>query len=596
MADQGLRFKHGGKGAGGSSKVLVKSSHGGKGVKGPSQARADEASTNHNGYNIRQRSNGVERRLDVPVSSWGVIIGKGGEMLRSLQAEFHVSLSVPRPDAASGSMVTVRGTSEACDACEARVQQLVQQVSRGKAKKKPTKPRAAGVANPFPTKCPLCGAGCTSLQMAFEHLGSARHLTNMEDSLCIPLPNAKAPLSIMAVATLLTEPEVRDFHNGLGYDVDTLLVAAPCVAERQLAAIALKEEASRVTPDFNWLHVEDRSFCRWDESPDPKGNRSMLQSPHIEHMLVRCHIDEAPPLVRIPQLPSPLPKVDPSLRKANFAKGEHKWPFEPTSRLGVAVIQKRGLLLDGFDVICGTSFIKALSGDTNRTKDTFYLQRYQRTLCCLHVPQRFHSQDSAGHAVETLLCGAAGKCSSFYAASTVRIGGYRVLVTSEVDARDASGDVLELKSSSKKNGMEFVGNGVALQIALNGSQYLLGCSLDADQTQLIQTKRISASDAIQAHRAAFIGQGQRVILLLERVLNHACFKRVASSPEVGCVMQMTFDDIKAPVIVPAPMGIGVLPDGMIDEGFISPSCRLQADRDTRWCEFIHAHSKETAVL
>jgi len=176
--------------------------------------------------------------------------------------------------------------------------------------------------------------------------------------------------------------------------------------------------------------------------------------------------------------------------------------------------------------------------------------------------------------VESLLCGSAGKCSSFYAASTVRIGRYRILVTSEVDGRDASGDVLELKSSSKKKGMEFVDNTVALQVALNGSQYLLGCSLDADQTQLVQTERISRSDAIQAHSTAFVGQGQRVMLLLERVFNNPCFECVASSPEVGCVMQMTFDDNKAPVIVPAAMGIGVLPHGIIDGGFGTQDCRL----------------------
>lgn len=575
MADQRLDFDYGGKGVKASSQARAgPNADGSKGVKGPVQGKVGEARTNRNGYNSRQSSNRVERRLDVPASSWGVIIGKGGETLRNLQAEFHVSLTVPRPDAVSGSMVTVRGTSDACGACEVRIQELVQQVSRGKAKQKPTKPTAARVANPFPAKCTLCGAGCTSLLMAFEHLGSARHLTNMEESVSIPLPTAKAPVSIMGVAALLGEPEVRDFHNGLGYDVATLLHAAPGLEERQLSAHALKEEASRVTPDFNWLLLEDRSICRWDECPDLNGTRSMLQSPHVEDMLVRCHIDEPPPLVRIPMLPAPLPKVDPKLRKTNSAKGEHKWPFDPTSRLGVAVILKRGLLLDDYDVICGTSLIKALSGDTGRTKDTFYLQRYRRTLCCLHVPQRFHSQDSAGHAVETLLCGSAGKCSSFYASSTVRIGSYRILVTSEVDARDASGDVLELKSSSKKKGLEFVDNSVALQIALNGSQYVLGCSLDADQTQLIQTERISVSDAIQAHSNGFISQGQRVKLLLERVFNHACFERVVSSPEVGCVMQMTFDDVKAPVIGPAPMGIDVLPHGIIDERLSSPDCRL----------------------
>jgi len=179
------------------------------------------------------------------------------------------------------------------------------------------------------------------------------------------------------------------------------------------------------------------------------------------------------------------------------------------------------------------------------------------------VPSNFHSENDAGHAVETLLCGASGKDCSFYASSSVRIGPYQVLITSEIDARDDAGRVIELKSSSNKEGMAFVDNHVSLQVACNGSHHVLGCTLDVDKTKLLKTEAILASDAIQSHSNAFINQGQRVVLLLERVYNHECFDRAASASDTSVVMEVTFDDIKAPIIKPTPSGIGVLPEGRL---------------------------------
>jgi len=515
----------------------------------------------------KHRPNIVVRHFSIPASSWGFVIGKGGETLRNLQTEFGVRVKVPRPDAAPGSEVTVSGLPEACDRCGDRIQQMVHQMSRGEAKQKPkAKPKLkASAANQsfFPAECTLCDKQLGSLDVVFSHLCSALHLQNLQDHLSDPSARPAVENDIMSVCELLAKPKVHDLHDELGFDVASLANAAPHYIERRMAAKALQEQVQKLRPDFEWLRVQDRWHVRWDESPDPSGTKSMLLAPLLEDILLRCHLDKLPPLARIPKLPAPLPKLDPKVKKNKEAKARHKWPFEPTSRLGIAVILKRGLLLQDFDLICGTSLIKALSGDTSRAKDTYYLQRYCKTICCLHKPAALYTADDAGHAVETLLCGAAGKDSSFYTSSTLCIGRYRLLVTSEVDACNDSGDVIELKSSSKKMGMAFVDSHVALQVAINGSRFVFGCSLDSNKINLIGVEQISSTDGIHVRSASFTSQGQRVMLLLERIFSDASFDHAASSTDMSCIMELTFDDIKAPVIKPAGKGVAVLPEGIV---------------------------------
>jgi len=277
----------------------------------------------------------------------------------------------------------------------------------------------------------------------------------------------------------------------------------------------------------------------------------------MDELFERCHLDTSPPMLRIPSLPAQLPQRDSKHNKRDLGKAQHKWPFEPTSRLGLAVLHMQGLALDDFDIICGTSFIKALSGDSQRCKDTYYLQAFRQTVCVLHVPARFHSQDESGHAVERLLCGCAHG-GSFYCSSRLRIGQYCVMVTSEVDAINDGGDLVELKSSSKKRGLDFTDSKCNLQIAINGSSYVLGCILDKDKTQLLQTELISSADACNAHQAAFTWQGRSVRVLLQRILSEVCLERHMCSSEIGPIMKVTFND-KEPVITPALQPVEVFP-------------------------------------
>jgi len=324
-----------------------------------------------------------------------------------------------------------------------------------------------------------------------------------------------------------------------------------------MAVELMQKQILRISPAREWLHVEDRWRCWWDDSISASGQRSILKAPSMDELFERCHLDKSPPVLRIPGLPAQLPQRDPKQIKCDLGKGQHKWPFEPTARLGLAVLQMRGLALDDFDIICGTSFIKALSGDSQRCKDTYYLQALRQTVCVLHVPARFHSQDESGHAVERLLCGCA-RGGSFYCSSRLRIGQYCVLVTSEVDASNDHGDLVELKSSSKKKGLEFADTKCNLQIAINGSSYVLGCILDQDKTQLVQTELISSAEACNAHQAAFTWQGQSVRFFLQRILSEGCMGRCMCSSEIGPIMKVTFND-KEPVITPALQPVEVFP-------------------------------------
>jgi len=164
---------------------------------------------------------------------------------------------------------------------------------------------------------------------------------------------------------------------------------------------------------------------------------------------MRCLLDESPPLIRQVGLPVSLPKANYNGRKERALKARHRFPFEPSSRLGIVMLLKWGLSLDHFDLICGTSLIKALSGDSQRCADRYFLQKCGNALCCLQVPRGSHTQDDVGHAVENLLCGSdSRRPRSFYCSSEVQIGHHRVLITSEVDARDEKDTLVEIKSSS----------------------------------------------------------------------------------------------------------------------------------------------------
>eukprot|EP00928_Gymnodinium_smaydae_P073842 TRINITY_DN56969_c0_g1_i1.p1 TRINITY_DN56969_c0_g1~~TRINITY_DN56969_c0_g1_i1.p1 ORF type:complete len:590 (+),score=58.83 TRINITY_DN56969_c0_g1_i1:73-1770(+) len=492
----------------------------------------------------------VTQRLDVPVSYWGKIIGKGGETLKGLQEEFAVSIRVPRPDSSAGAQVTVRGAKASCEACAERIRELIVEGSRasraiGKSKQKATPKR------PFPCQCSLCKAEINGIGAAFAHLGSKGHLaavkTRMQDE-DVPIKLEHA----ISVAEWLEAPRVRDIHADLGFLVDELIKAAPSIEAAAPRFDGVEEMAMQITPEFEWLIVEQEFLCSWDQEL-PKGAPSLAftKAPLWEEMLARVTVDDAPPMIRLPKLPSPLPHI-----RGGHKAGKKCWPTDPTSRLGLAVIAKNGRSFEEFDMIAGTSLMYALSGDAKYTRELFYLQRQENTVFCLHIPnQKSWDVNSLGHAVEVLLCGLRAN-RKFYASHSLRVGERRVLITSEVDARDAKGNLTELKSSKKGTAAMLSGR-TMLQLAVNGASNLLCCHVDADESQLLKVEWKLAAEVIESQRRSFTYQGQRIRLLLDRILNDEVLK--ASPPEVVC--KLSFNEGKAPVIELASSGVDVLPSG-----------------------------------
>mmetsp|Transcript_42322 Transcript_42322/g.78831 ORF Transcript_42322/g.78831 Transcript_42322/m.78831 type:complete len:503 (+) Transcript_42322:78-1586(+) len=496
----------------------------------------------------------IERSVDVARAFYGPLIGKGGAQLKAFQEEFGVRIRIPQEGAVGP--VKLIGAKKRCEACEAAIWLLVEKHSRKAETAKPSKPRRLAGKFPFPEKC-CCGAQLASLTVALEHLRSGKHVTKVEEELGTRFLGdaGERCLTLAQLMTMLGTPEAQQLHRQWGYETGKLLEAIPREQERlrrkEQKEQELRVEIVRLPADPEWLNVESRLVLHWDDSPGTV-KMGLQQAPPLADMIGRLNFGRSPPTAIVPKLPAALPRVDPKQRKRNAEVGSHKYPAEPASgRLGIAVIQAQSWHLSAYRFVCGTSFIKALAGDVQRTKDVFHLQRVGSTTVVLHDPQTFHNQDDAGHAVERLLC--RGDPQHFAAATTLSIDGLMFMVTSEVDAADINGELQEIKSSKHADGMSF-SKEIALQVSVNGSKSILACLLDSDRTRAIRTETTSVEDVRERYEEALTAMGRRVRLLLRRVL-----ATVEGRNEDGA-LKMTFDECRLPIFDDS--NVQVLPVGL----------------------------------
>ena len=87
-----------------------------------------------------------------------------------------------------------------------------------------------------------------------------------------------------------------------------------------------------------------------------------------------------------------------------------------------------------------------------------------------------------------------------------------MLITSEIDALDDKGDVVELKSTNNDMRLARL-NSVLVQLACNGSRYLLLGGLNQEKSRLEKLKWIEAADLLEQNRPDHISNGQRVKFL-----------------------------------------------------------------------------------
>ncbi|CAE7213104.1 unnamed protein product [Symbiodinium natans] len=478
--------------------------------------------------------------LEVPVPAVyrGLIIGKGGETLKQLQGNFRVGIYVPKGDHQAA--VHVKGPKSRCQECAQEIQAIIGRKARAPAQAKPKAKKAAGRKDlPHPARCPKCLKEINSVRSALEHLQSPMHVNLVADSCLEGVDDSllTGRLGFAGLQKCLQTPGYRAFHEELGFNSEALLAVLDTL-------LRLQEELQSISPDRDWLQVESRLVVEWDDKAVAGPSIPITTAPELVDMMERCRLTRKPPLAKIPVLPAPLPRVDARQRKKNHAKGSHQYPAEPGSgRLGLAIMRKLGMDLASYDFVCGTSFIKALAGESNRLKDVYYLQQLRETVFVLHVPRSYHNQADAGHAVERLLCsnGKNTGVGMFVAATTLHVDGRKFMVTSEVDASDEAGDLMEIKSSKHAR---VVTPQAALQIAVNGSKSILCCSLNDEQTHLEDMWKISAEEVMQDHQQSLANAGQHMRLMLRKVLQHV---RAHTDPDGSLVWRLTFDEQKLPV-------------------------------------------------
>ena len=156
-------------------------------------------------------------------------------------------------------------------------------------------------------------------------------------------------------------------------------------------------------------------------------------APPMWDMVQRIQMAPPLPLKRGYDNPKALPAKLPQIRQ-NRSDGRARYPKEPTSRLGLALLASlhpRIPIGEYPDLVCGTSFMHALSGNPKYAKDTFYLEWYgpqRNTLVVVHHREKSWDTASVGHRVEAWLLGKNPSKSS-HASSLLQIGQYKCLVS-----------------------------------------------------------------------------------------------------------------------------------------------------------------------
>jgi len=78
-----------------------------------------------------------------------------------------------------------------------------------------------------------------------------------------------------------------------------------------------------------------------------------------------------------------------------------------------------------------------------------------------------------------------------------------------------------------------------LQTALNGSEHILGCKLNKDETQLLSIKWLSTEQIQRDHQESFTAAGQHVRCMLSKVVDF--LRDHDAEHEEHLVWKVTFD-------------------------------------------------------
>jgi hypothetical protein len=488
--------------------------------------------------------------IQVPSNKAGRVVGKGGKNVKRLGTETNTVIRVGTNTHDTGggagqsvSVIISGATMATCQAAASKLLALVQ----GKKPAVYTLTRAQKHSRKFtPAICSLCNTALNSLKTCITHVASRRHV-ELAGGVCVCGDKCTPGESI--IASMLACSAQRSNLAKLGFDVEAIadaLVDGGTVSTVDGAAKASKEIAA----DADWLVEQSIRYVSWNGLSDKGGTTFPLtQAAPLEQSLRRVAINQTPPLFEAPaNMPVLLPP-----RKPRYTK--ERWP-ESAGAIPVAVAAtvKAGESIDDVDIICGTSFIRAMCGQSRDTSHKYYLQRRGETLLVQKNPNRkTNDMTDPGVLVEDCCCKTAPHMT-YFSVSRFKVGQYVLMTAAEVDGfSKETNRPVELKTKNKASQPS---QRDLLQISINGSSHIAQFILSKDEKQLESLKMYSI-DEIRKNKAEYwIFAGQRLKYVLGLILNNEAVKGAIERP-----ITLSFGNDKLPVFSPAPDGTAVVPPG-----------------------------------
>ena len=216
-----------------------------------------------------------------------------------------------------------------------------------------------------------------------------------------------------------------------------------------------------------------------------------------------------------------------------------------------------------------------MAGDSRKVNDDFYVQSTGHTLVVVHARKSHYDTEDVGVRVERLLTGE--QSLKFYSASIFQIGGHRVMVTSEVDARSEDGGVTEIKASTKGAQGTLRGHSLPVQLICNGSTRLVSVTVDTAQKQVNAIEWFNTEDILEKKlRDRTIHAGQRICFVLDLILrlglavdssdcgggNASEGRSLATGPVFKLTFEKNTEGLVFPIAKRAHSGVTILPVGL----------------------------------
>jgi len=251
---------------------------------------------------------------------------------------------------------------------------------------------------------------------------------------------------------------------------------------------SVEADAKEVAAELDWMKLEQRWLFSWDATKAGQRNVPVHEAPCMADIVDRIKM-VAPPSFKMPELPAQIPE---STGASTF---KLVYPWEPSCRLGMGVLAMNKLPLDSVDIVCSNSFIYALSGVDRYAAYTYFMQWQGTTLSIISEPlDKNRSYDEPGHRVKGFLCKErTGDGVNTFVCSKRQIGDFRVLLTSEVDAREENNekDLIQIKTS------RFLHQQIPVQLVCNTASGLLHAKLNREKTIIEEAEVIKTADLIE---------------------------------------------------------------------------------------------------